>query len=128
MTFTDTEEARRWLTDIIPEVATVKEVQAFNNLFKLVNKRRRGELGTVSSTWKNVAFTHSGFEALGISSQDLNSFPKVFKAGMKARATTRRIYTFPGLRDVETVLIRSLHYFTANASNNRLTTRPSGNW
>jgi hypothetical protein len=86
LTFTDTEEARRWLTDIIPEVATVEEVQAFKNLFKLVNKRRRGELGTVSSTWMNVAFTHSGFEAIGVSSQDLNSFPEAFKAGIKARA------------------------------------------
>ncbi|MBW4602852.1 MAG: Dyp-type peroxidase [Calothrix sp. FI2-JRJ7] len=86
LTFTDTEEARRWLTDIIPEVATVEEVQAFKNLFKLVNKRRRGELGTVSSTWMNVAFTHSGFEALGVSGLDLDSFPEAFKAGMKARA------------------------------------------
>jgi hypothetical protein len=51
LTFTDTEEARRWLTDIIPEVATVEEVQAFKNLFKLVNKRCRGVLGTVSLVW-----------------------------------------------------------------------------
>jgi Dyp-type peroxidase family len=83
--FTDTVEAKRWLKDITPEVATVEELQAFKDLFKLTKKRRGAELGTVQATWMNVAFTHSGLQALNVSQHELDSFPEAFKAGMKAR-------------------------------------------
>lgn len=85
LTFTDTVEARRWLKDITPDVATTEEVKLFNDVFKKI-KSRRGVEGVVEATWMNVAFSHSGLQALGVASHELDSFPESFKAGMKERA------------------------------------------
>lgn len=80
--------ARAWLAELTPDVASTIEVKAFNDLFKLVNKRRdsrhRGERGTVESTWVNVAFTFAGLERLG--APNLGELPEAFQQGMASRA------------------------------------------
>jgi Dyp-type peroxidase family len=84
--FTDQAEGRAWVATMAKEVATSAEVIAFNSLFKQLKARRGGELGLLKVTWANLAFTHSGLEALGVPSSDLASFPQAFRDGMKQRA------------------------------------------
>src|SRR5246127_1542502 len=65
--FTDGAKARTWL----------------GNMFKRVNARPK-ERGTRFTV--NVGFTYEGLKALGLSQSSLNSFPEVFRAGMRGRA------------------------------------------
>jgi Dyp-type peroxidase family len=83
--FNDSDKGRKWVGQIVPEIATSKEVLAFNDLFKAL-KKRSGREGIVKATWTNIAFTHSGLKVLGIPDTDLNSFPDDFKAGLATRA------------------------------------------
>jgi Dyp-type peroxidase family len=75
-----------WLGAIVADVATVDEVEAFNSLFKRVNERRGGELGTVKATWMNVALTATGLARLDVPPQELDQFDASFRVGMRARA------------------------------------------
>jgi Dyp-type peroxidase family len=85
--FTDQTRARAWVTELVDEVATTREVQAFNQLFKQIRARRGGrERGTVEATWMNVAFTHEGLGELGVPQADLDAFPEEFRLGMRQRA------------------------------------------
>jgi Dyp-type peroxidase family len=83
----DQTQARAWLAELLPDIATTTEVAAFNRLFKEINARRgsrlHGERGTVESTWVCVAFTAAGLSRLG---QAVDEFPEAFRAGMAARA------------------------------------------
>ena len=85
--FTDRDAGRAWVATMAKELATSAEVIAFNDLFKRLTARRGGELGLLKVTWANLAFTHSGLEALGVSPADLAGFPQAFRDGMKHRAT-----------------------------------------
>ena len=69
--FTDRDAGRAWVATMAKELATSAEVIAFNDLFKRLTARRGGELGLLKVTWANLAFTHSGMEALGVSSAEL---------------------------------------------------------
>ncbi len=84
--FVDQAKARAWMGEIAREVASVEEVRTFNDLFKRLRKRRRGELGILKTTWMNIAFSFQGLTRLGVSASDLALFPLPFSAGMKARA------------------------------------------
>jgi Dyp-type peroxidase family len=55
---------RRWLGGLLPEIATAEEVLAFNELFKLIRKRRGTEMCTVKATWLNIAFSFDVLELL----------------------------------------------------------------
>jgi Dyp-type peroxidase family len=83
----DQTDARAWLAELLPDVATTTEVAAFNRLFREINARRgsrhHGERGTVESTWVCVAFTAAGLGRLG---QAVDAFPQAFRDGMAARA------------------------------------------
>jgi Dyp-type peroxidase family len=81
--FNDLDRGRQWLDLMVPEISTSQEVVDFNNLFKAI-KHRSGREGIVKATWTNIAFTHSGFKALGVT--DIDSFPADFKSGLAARA------------------------------------------
>ena len=83
--FTDPEGARAWLAALVPDIATSAEVIAFNQLFKAI-RQKNGMEGVVKATWTNIAFTHTGLAALGVSGYDLGQFPDAFRAGMAARA------------------------------------------
>ena len=65
--FSDGARARAWLRDMM------KRVNA-----------RVSEHGTCFTV--NIAFTHEGLKALGVSQRALASFPEAFRAGMRARA------------------------------------------
>jgi Dyp-type peroxidase family len=82
----DPGRAQGWLRDIVDEVATTAEVQAFNALFKMIRARHHRE-GAVEAAWMNVAFTHAGLAALGVTQQDLDAFPPEYREGMRARAS-----------------------------------------
>ena len=81
--FKDPEKGRKWVGQIISEVATSEEVIAFNNLFKSIKQRSRRE-GIVKATWTNIAFSHSGLETL--EAPEVDSFPEDFKSGLAERA------------------------------------------
>jgi Dyp-type peroxidase family len=78
-------QAREWLTEVVADVATCREVRAFNDLFKLIRTRHHRE-GVVEATWVNVAFTHGGLRKLGLSEDQLSQFPEAFSQGMRSRA------------------------------------------
>ncbi len=84
--FTDLAIARKWLDSLTCEIATSEEVLRYNRFFKLLKKRRGGELGILKVTWMNIAFTYSGLSFLG--APDLNEFPieGAFAQGMKQRS------------------------------------------
>ncbi|HMF83395.1 MAG TPA: Dyp-type peroxidase [Acidimicrobiia bacterium] len=82
----DVDRARAWLATIVDETATSEEVLAFNDVFRRARARRRAELATPQATWLNVAFTHPGLAALGVSENELSMFPEAFRQGMAARA------------------------------------------
>ena len=78
--------ARRWLAELVDDVATSGEVASFNHLFKRARARRGSEADVPTSRWLNVAFTHDGLAALGVKDRDLARFPADFREGMAARA------------------------------------------
>ncbi len=83
--FPDDGDAKGWLADIGPGVASTAEVAAFNQLFKEVNERR-GREGTVKATWMNLAISASGLTKLGVPAPELESFSPAFRTGMSGRA------------------------------------------
>lgn len=77
--FGDQEAGRRWVKSILPYIASAEEVAHFNQLFRLVRRRVRGqELSLIRSTWVNVAFSSHGLRAL---SRDVSGFSKAFTKG-----------------------------------------------
>ena len=78
--------AKRWLADMIADIAMTDEVKAFNDSFKLAKARAGGhEDGTMPvATWRNIAFNYPGLERLGASG--LQRFPIDFREGMAARS------------------------------------------
>lgn len=83
--FPDGGDPKGWLAEVSSEVASTSEVNAFNQLFKVVNERR-GREGTVKSTWMNLAISASGLATLGVPGPELESFSGAFRAGMKERS------------------------------------------
>ncbi len=88
VSFGQAEGAKAWLKELAPEVASSKEVRAFNELFKEVNQRRGAERGTIKATWLNVALSASGLGELGVPAEQQGAFSQAFREGMKARAGT----------------------------------------
>jgi Dyp-type peroxidase family len=78
---------RAWLAGLIPEVASVTEVSAFNAAFRGVSARAGRQSGSLAATWVNVALTFTGLQALGVSAGELGLFPAEFAAGMVGRAS-----------------------------------------
>lgn len=84
LSFGGAKAARRWLADLVDDVATTAEVRAFNDLFKLVGRRHHGREGVVTATWLNIAFTCRGLDRLG--APGLAELPGEFREGMAKRA------------------------------------------
>ena len=82
LNFPNPRVGRQWLSTIIDDVATSDEVLTFDKLFKMI-RNRRGEEGTVKSTWMNIAFSFRGLQAL--EATGLDSFPQAFQDGMAGR-------------------------------------------
>jgi Dyp-type peroxidase family len=66
----DTVAFKKWLTSVVPRLATLSQVVAFNRLFKSM-RVRFGEEPPLKVTWINVAFT---FEGLKLLRGDADSF------------------------------------------------------
>ncbi len=56
--------AKGWLKQLMSDIASTREVLAFNRLFKETRERRDGLEGTVKSTWINIAFSYRGLSKL----------------------------------------------------------------
>jgi Dyp-type peroxidase family len=73
-----------WLEQLVPFVATTREVLHFNRLFKELRVRRGIETRAVMATWLNIAFSSAGLRKV---TSDVEDFQDVaFKEGLAARS------------------------------------------
>jgi Dyp-type peroxidase family len=84
----DQAQTRRWLAELVGQVATAEEVKQFNDLFRAIRSRRGDREGVVEAAWMNLAFTHEGLGQLGVDGSELSQFPKEFREGMRRRKKT----------------------------------------
>jgi hypothetical protein len=84
----DQVQARKWLAELVGQVATAQEVKQFNDLFRAIRERRGDREGAVEAAWMNLAFTHEGLGMLGVDESELGLFPKEFREGMRRRKKT----------------------------------------
>src|SRR5690242_4914246 len=58
-------QARAWVDDIRGSIAAADEVQAYNDLFRIVRSHRPGrESEAIRATWVNVGFSFPGLRKL----------------------------------------------------------------
>jgi Dyp-type peroxidase family len=81
-------QARKWLAELVGQVANAEEVKQFNDLFRAIRRRRGDREGVVEAAWMNLAFTHEGLGQLGVAESELSQFPKEFREGMRRRKKT----------------------------------------
>ena len=89
----DAESGKDWVQDVVDDRATSTEVLQQKEEFR----RRQAAaspgqtdadiLGDATATFVNLAFTWGGLQALGVSDDDLATFPDDFRQGMRARAS-----------------------------------------
>jgi Dyp-type peroxidase family len=104
--FRDREGARRWLTELQPEIASVVEVQGFRVAFKSIQDRRPhgtepdgGSLDHISATWVNLAISFGGLSVLsGVG--NLTGFSQTFRVNR-----VPGVASSPSLGDVHALLI-----------------------
>jgi Dyp-type peroxidase family len=80
----DVAQAKRWLYQIEPYIATAAEVLQFNRLFKATRSRRHGKEGTVRSTFMNIGFSYKGLSKLTPEADQFTD--EAFKEGLAARS------------------------------------------
>ncbi|HEY9742435.1 MAG TPA: Dyp-type peroxidase [Coleofasciculaceae cyanobacterium] len=82
----DRDITKTWLRTIIPSIASVAEVLAFNRMFRALRARRGEDPRGMIATWINIAFTSEGIKKL-TSQEEANKFQDTpFKIGMPRRA------------------------------------------
>ncbi|MBW4609009.1 MAG: Dyp-type peroxidase [Hassallia sp. WJT32-NPBG1] len=82
----DRDIAKTWLASIIPQIASVAEVLAFNRMFRALRARRGEDPRGMIATWINIAFTFEGIKKL-TSEAEANKFSDTaFVKGMPRRA------------------------------------------
>ncbi|WP_414583329.1 Dyp-type peroxidase [Scytonema sp. PCC 10023] len=82
----DRDISKTWLRSIIPSIANVAEVLAFNRMFRALRARRGEDPRGMIATWMNIAFTSEGIKKL-TSQDEVNKFQDTaFKIGMPRRA------------------------------------------
>ncbi|MDB4988736.1 MAG: hypothetical protein JWN04_3914, partial [Myxococcaceae bacterium] len=85
----DAVKARAWVREHAPQVASAKQVVAFNNKF-----RKLKDMGVakpehfISASWLNIAFSFAGLVKLGFTREELGGLPVAFEASMESRAAT----------------------------------------
>jgi Dyp-type peroxidase family len=84
----DPPTAKDWIRQAASsQVASAKEVAAFNDLFKAI-RARRSEHAIVKSTWMNIAFTRGGLQKLGVQPGDVQRMDASFTQDVTAQART----------------------------------------
>lgn len=91
VSFPEGSDPKGWLKQLLPNIATTAEVDAFNTAFKAIVKLREERKapeteGEITATWVNVAISASGLAALGVPAGESESFPADFREGMRKRA------------------------------------------
>ncbi|MFD0347371.1 Dyp-type peroxidase [Kitasatospora aburaviensis] len=90
--FEDTIRARNWLRDLAPQIATTRQVAAFNEAFSEARRASGGDdPKSLKATWLGVSFTYEGMKMLSDKDpfeQDPNpgTGPGAFKEGSAKRA------------------------------------------
>lgn len=73
-----------WLKSLVPRIATLAQVAAFNQLFKAMRTKLRDEPSMLKATWINVAFTFDGLKLLR---PDADEFSDVaFRTSLRRRS------------------------------------------
>jgi Dyp-type peroxidase family len=81
ISFADRAAGQRWLGELRADIAACDEVEAFNQVFKLLRRRRGDEaraLRGVSATWVNVALSASGLQRL-LGAEEMARLPVTFR-------------------------------------------------
>src|SRR5689334_20428631 len=71
LSFRNAESGKRWLAAVLERVHSAQSMR---------------ESANVDNRWVTVAFTWNGLRTLGVSEEELATFPQEFKQGMVARA------------------------------------------
>ncbi len=81
------EIAKQWIKSLQPQISSLAEVLSFNNLFKILRTRLKGEdPHGLAATWINIAFSYEGLKKL--CPEDIKYFGDekgAFRQGMAAR-------------------------------------------
>ena len=78
---------RTWLRGLVPDVSSVAEVNAFNQLFRLMKRRTGHDPRGLSATWLNIAFSADALRLL-TSDAEVDEFTdQHFKSGLARTAT-----------------------------------------
>lgn len=91
LAFPDADKGRTWLSDLIPRIATTREVATFNAQFSQALRNRGGDdPENLQAKWVNVGLTASGIRKLAPNREaEFQSFP-AFSEGPAARAAELR--------------------------------------
>lgn len=83
---TDLPAFRVLLSELVPQIATLREVASFDELYRHVRSRRGAHRTGLAALWTNIAFTHEGLRTL-TSDRDVSAFDdKAFTIGLAERA------------------------------------------
>jgi Dyp-type peroxidase family len=84
---TDRAAFAKWLERLIPRIATMETVVAFNRLHKHIRYKHKSETLAPKITWINMAFSFAGLQELHPWNDNLDEFvDQAFKAGLLKRA------------------------------------------
>ncbi|MEP7183467.1 MAG: Dyp-type peroxidase [Betaproteobacteria bacterium] len=82
----DRRAAKRWLAALVPQLATTREVLAYNDLFRLLRKRHGADPQGFVATWIHVAFSHAGLRKLTSVAEAKRFADRPFAEGPARRA------------------------------------------
>lgn len=84
--FDGSARAKKWIAELAPYLSTVREVQAFNQLYRRMRMRRRSRPRGFVATWINIAFSADGIRKLR-GAADVDQFlDEAFKEGLAPRS------------------------------------------
>jgi Dyp-type peroxidase family len=83
---TDSEAFRDWLRELVPWVATSREVLIFNRLYKEI-RGKQGESCSLTATWLNVAFSYKALKQLAPVEEMRQFKDEAFRAGLCKRSS-----------------------------------------
>ncbi len=79
-----TVQARKWIQDLVPHIATAAEVYRFNKLYRAMRARREAEPSGLVATWINVGFSISGVAKLVSPGEAAKFNDPYFALGMRS--------------------------------------------